>query len=158
MRLCGEKHTIIERRQSGHHLVEENTKSPPVDGLVCRKSTLTEDQVASKANLTITLCIENFWCKILWRSTESIRPVAILHVELAETEVTQCDMSVIVKQDVFRLEVTIHNVESMEVLESEEELGAVEPRPLFAEALLLLEMVEQLAAVDKTVQVVLINW
>jgi hypothetical protein len=93
--------------------------------------------------------VQDLGREVLGRAAERVRAVAVLHVDLAEAKVAERDVAVVVQQDVLRLEVAVHDVERVQVLEHEEELRAVEARVLLAEALLLLQVVEELAAVDQ---------
>ena len=43
----------------------------------------------------------------------TIRPVFILHVELAETEIAKSNVSSVIKQNVFWLQVTVDDVETV---------------------------------------------
>ena len=49
---------------------------------------------------------ENFGCKVLWRSTECVCGIRVLHVKLAQTEITQSDVTGVVEEDILGLEVT----------------------------------------------------
>ena len=47
--------------------------------------------------LTVALAAKNFCGKVLWRAAERIRLVRVLHVELAQAEVAQCDVTGVVE-------------------------------------------------------------
>lgn len=90
--------------------------------------------------------------------TLTVRPVLILHVQLAQTEIAERDMASVIKQDVLRLQVSINDVEAVETFQSAEQLGSVETCTIDVEALLLLKMVEKLAAVNEGEDKVKLLW
>ena len=56
---------------------------------------------------TVALAAENFRRKVFWSSTERVRRVGVLHVELAQAEIAQSNVASVVQQDVLRFEVTV---------------------------------------------------
>jgi hypothetical protein len=58
-------------------------------------------------------------------------------------------VAIVIKKDVLWLEITVHHVESVQVFESKEQLGAVETTALLTKALLLLQVVEEFSSVDE---------
>lgn len=74
-----------------------------------------------------------------------------LHVELAQPKVTERDVAREVEQNILRFEVTVDNVELMQMLEREEELRAIKARALLVEPLITLQMVEELSSIDESV-------
>ena len=79
----------------------------------------------------------------------TVSPVLILHIQLAQTKIAQCDMTSVIKENVLRLQITINDIEPMETFESTQELGGIETCPIDIEPLLFLQVVEQLATIDK---------
>ena len=57
--------------------------------------------------LTVALATQNLGRQILWSATEGVRGIGVLHVELAKTEIAQCDVTSVVQQDVLWLQVTV---------------------------------------------------
>ena len=47
--------------------------------------------------LTVALAAKNFWGKVLWRAAERVRLVRVLHVEFAQAEVAQCNVTSVVE-------------------------------------------------------------
>ena len=47
--------------------------------------------------LTVALAAKNFRGKVLWRAAERVRLVRVLHVELAQAEVAQCNVTGVVE-------------------------------------------------------------
>jgi hypothetical protein len=80
---------VVEGRQTVNHLVEEDTESPPIDGLV------------------VAVTGENFRSEVFGSATEGVGLFVLLHVELAQTEVAQSDVAIVVQEDVLRLQVTV---------------------------------------------------
>lgn len=122
---------VVERRQSRQHLVQQHTQGPPID------------------SLGVALSMQKFGRKVFGCTAECVGLVFVLHVQLAETEVTKCDVTDVIDENVLRLQVAVDDTESVQALESTQELCSVETRSVDVEALLLLEMVEELAAVDE---------
>jgi len=54
---------------------------------------------------TIAIAAKNLRCKILWSSAEGVCLLIILHIELAKAEVTQGDVTGVVKKDILRFQV-----------------------------------------------------
>ena len=80
---------IVEWRIAMNHLVDKDTKRPPVYALV----------VSSR--------LEDLRSKILWCSTQSPAPVTD---HLGEAEVSDNNMTQAVKKNVLRLEVPFKNI------------------------------------------------
>lgn len=91
-----------------YHLVEEHTKSPPVD------------------TLGVAVAGQQLGCEVLRRAAEGVGRLGCAHVKLAEAEVAQCNVARVVEENVLGLEVAVHDVEAVQVLEREQELGGVE--------------------------------
>eukprot|EP01139_Manchomonas_bermudensis_P005649 Amastigsp_a175486_287.p2 type:complete len:380 gc:universal Amastigsp_a175486_287:226-1365(+) len=120
----------VECREPREHLEEEHAEGPPVDGFV------------------VAVALENLWRKILGGSAERPRGLALAHALFAEPKVCDAHVAFVRDQNVLGLEIAVHNVEAVEVLERARQLGSVELTALGREADFLLEMEEQLAAVD----------
>lgn len=56
----------------------------------------------------------------------------------------------IIQKNVFRLEISIDHVESMQTFEGAKKLGCVESRSVNIESLFSLKMMEQFSAVDES--------
>jgi len=97
---------VVERVDSCDHLVGENAESPPIDGLA------------------MAFVKENLGGEILGSSTEGVR--AGLAV-LCEAEVRQLEVALGVDEDVFGLQVTVDNVQRVQVLKHERHLARVKP-------------------------------
>ena len=103
------KLTIIKRREARKHFVEEDTKRPPVDCLVCMLlSTIATGK--NDLTLTVALAAQNLGGKVLRSTDESVGGIRILHVQLAQTEVAQSDVASVVKQDILRLQVAVDDI------------------------------------------------
>lgn len=88
----------------------------------------------------------------------TVRAVLIFHVELAETEVAEGNVSCIIKQNVFRLEITVDDLETVQTFQGTEELCCVESRPVDVESLFLLQVVEKFTTVDECQHQVELFW
>jgi hypothetical protein len=88
----------------------------------------------------------------------TVCPVFILHVQLAKSKVAQGDVAGVVQQNIFRLQVSVNDIEAMKTLQRTEQLGSVKPRPVNVEPLLFLEVMEQLSTIDKRQNEVELLW
>ena len=79
----------------------------------------------------------------------TVCPVLILHVQLAQTKVAKCNVTGVVEENVFWLQITVNDVEAVQTLESAEKLGRVKAGAIDVESLLLLQVMEEFATVDK---------
>jgi hypothetical protein len=82
-------------------------------------------------------------------SSPTVRSVSVRHVELAQPKVAESDMARIIKQNILWLEITVNDIEAVQVLEREEQLCGVKPGSDLVELAFPLEVVEQLSTVDK---------
>ena len=56
---------------------------------------------------TVSSAVEDLGGKVLRSSAERVGHIVILHVELAQTKVTEGDVARVIEKDIFRLEVTV---------------------------------------------------
>ena len=56
---------------------------------------------------TVSSTVEDLGGKVLRGSAERVGHVVILHVEFAQTKVTEGDVARIIEKDIFRLEITV---------------------------------------------------
>jgi hypothetical protein len=91
----------------------------------------------------LAVCRESV-CRLL-----TVCAVLILHVKLAETEIAKGNMARVVEKNVLGLQITVNNVEAVQTLQCAEKLSGIESRTVDVEALLFLQVVEQLASVDE---------
>lgn len=83
------------------------------------------------------------------QSKLTIRPVLVLHVELAETKVTKGNVTSVIQQDILWLQVAVDDIEAVQTLESAEQFGSIEAGAVDVETLLFLEVMEQLTTIDE---------
>lgn len=76
--------------------------------------------------------------------------VFILHIQFAETEIAQSDVAGIIEKNIFGFQVTVDDLESMQAFERTQQLRSIEPSTVYVEALLSLQVMEQLSAVYKS--------
>jgi len=67
----------------------------------------------------------------------------VIHFISRQPEISHCNMPVVCQQHIFWLEVTIYDVNAVQMLQCKHKLGDVKLNLWFAENLALLEMVEQ---------------
>jgi len=111
---------IVERRQSGHHLIDQYTESPPVD------------------SLCIPLAFEELRCDVLRCTAEGYGRTDRLasndeslagekdltcgllglgHVQFAQAEITERDVTGVIQQDILGLQVTIDDIKPVKVFQ-----------------------------------------
>mmetsp|Transcript_43174 Transcript_43174/g.109040 ORF Transcript_43174/g.109040 Transcript_43174/m.109040 type:complete len:322 (+) Transcript_43174:145-1110(+) len=122
----------VEGRQARQHFEHQRAKAPPVDGFAVR------------------IAFKHLRSKVLGCSTEG-RGARVVCVQalLGDAKVRHADVAVGGEQQVLGLEVAVQHAVGVQVLQPQYNLSAVEARARLAELLVLLEMVEQLAAVHK---------
>ena len=80
----------------------------------------------------------------------TVCPILVFHVEFAQSEVAQSDMSSIVKKDVLGFQVAVDDLEAMQALEGAEQLGSIETSTINVESLFSLKVMEQLSTIHKS--------
>eukprot|EP00353_Schmidingerella_taraikaensis_P003477 CAMPEP_0185582974 /NCGR_PEP_ID=MMETSP0434-20130131/21243_1 /TAXON_ID=626734 ORGANISM="Favella taraikaensis, Strain Fe Narragansett Bay" /NCGR_SAMPLE_ID=MMETSP0434 /ASSEMBLY_ACC=CAM_ASM_000379 /LENGTH=178 /DNA_ID=CAMNT_0028201947 /DNA_START=433 /DNA_END=969 /DNA_ORIENTATION=+ len=115
---------IIEGWVAGEHFENEYAQRPPVHILV------------------VPLRLDDLWCKVLRRATQS---VSLVFDNLGEAEIGDLHMAFPIDQQIFGLQVSVGNVHSMEVVESQEDLTGEEKCHIVGEAALTPQKREQLA-------------
>mmetsp|Transcript_8424 Transcript_8424/g.21282 ORF Transcript_8424/g.21282 Transcript_8424/m.21282 type:complete len:302 (-) Transcript_8424:847-1752(-) len=118
----------VERRQTGEHLIDQRSQTPPVD------------------RTAVSLTLEHLGGKVLGRTAKGVCAL-ITGDFLAETKVGDTDVATRIEENVLRLEVTIHDVERMQMRQSKSDFGSVEPNAFLTEFALLLEMEEEFTTV-----------
>lgn len=98
---------IVEGVDSGDHLVGEDAECPPVDWFA------------------VALVEEDLGCQVFGSTTESVSARLAI---LGETKVCQFQISLLVDQNVLWFEISVDNIEGVQVFEHETDLGGVEPR------------------------------
>lgn len=99
------------------------------------------------------LILNDLWSKILWRTTESVRldrVIVFIAEAFCETKIHQFDVTVLVQQEVFRLEISVCNAPLVlvEIFQDEHNLGCVEAGGGFLKTTELSEVAEELAPGD----------
>ena len=91
---------LLERVYTADHLVEKHAKTPPVD----RKA--------------MTIGSDNFRRQILRRAAEGVRLSISRLLNLTQAKISQLKVSLVVKQHIFRLQVTVNDSIRMQVTKS----------------------------------------
>lgn len=89
--------------------------------------------------------LKHFWAEVLGRAAERVG-LFVFSDLLRQAEVCDPDVAVCVDEDVFGLDVPVHDVLLVHVLEAQQDLTHVELRQLLREAPLLQQVEEQFAA------------
>ena len=95
--------TIIKGGKPWKHLIKQDSEGPPINHLVCKKGCHDRERNICWGVSTISLTVKDLGCKILGCATKGIGCVRVLHVELAETKVTEGNMTSIVQKNILRL-------------------------------------------------------
>jgi len=110
------------RWSAAEHLVEESAQTPPV------------------SSFAVPDALDDLWSQVLGSSTVGV----CLGVDLVgryslfrESEIGDLDVSLVVKEDVLRLEISIDNAVHVEASESFNELGCIEAGSALRELLVL---------------------
>lgn len=111
---------VVEGCDTNEHLVDEDAERPPVNREV------------------VTLLCYHLGGEVLGSAAESACQVAISH-GLCEAVIDDLKISRLVDQDVFKLEVSVHNALGMEIADGEADLEGVELDGLLRQPLLCLE-------------------
>jgi len=116
---------VVEWGVARQHLEDEDAERPPVDRLV------------------VGFGGDDFGRDIIGRTAQGVSDVGDF---LCEAEIGQLDVAVLVQQDVFRLEVPVDDIQSVEVLDGEKHFGGVEFGHWRGKALGLAQEREELSA------------
>jgi hypothetical protein len=79
----------------------------------------------------------------------TVCPVLILHVQFAETEIAEGDVTGIIEEDVLGLKVTVDDLEAVQAFKRTQQLCSVESGAIDIESLFPLQVVEQLSTIDE---------
>lgn len=95
---------------------------------------------------TVALLPEHLGSNVLWGSAHAERlDVVILREDLGDAKISDLDVSIFVQQHVLRLEVAVHDIPAVEVLDGREYLRCEVASLVLAELPLIAHDVEQLA-------------
>ena len=97
---------IIERVNSGVHFVEQDSQSPPVDGL------------------SVTLVQDNLGGDVL-RGTADCEGSSLVE-DLGKSEIGKLEIAVVSDKQIFGLEISVDNILRMKVFETASDSGSIE--------------------------------
>lgn len=118
---------VRKRRAADEHLVDEDTQTPPVDGLA----------VALGAN--------DLGGQVIGGAAHGPRNVGHF---LGKAKIDELDVTIRIEQNVLRLQVAVRNIALVQVLERHDDLGRIKPDGVLIKPLLLAQNAEHLAARD----------
>ena len=97
---------IIEWIDSSNHLVRQNSESPPVNWLA------------------VTFIEEHLWGQILWGTAKSVGSGLAV---FGKSEVCQFQVALLINQNILWLQISVNNVQRVQILEHEGDLGRIKP-------------------------------
>ena len=86
---------------------------------------------------------DDFWSHVLRRATECVSTIPWLDL-LHEAEVSQFDVTIVLEEDILRLEISVDQVHRMDVFEHNYDLCSIEPGQYIVQLLVSLQQIEQL--------------
>lgn len=72
----------------------------------------------------------------------TVRSILILHSELAQAKIAESNVTSVVQENIFRLEIPVDNIETMETLQCTQKLGGIKAGAIDVESLFTLEMMK----------------
>ena len=96
----------------------------------------------------MTLLQNNLWCKILWSTTEG-QCDFIFSNKLSQSEISYFCITLIIKQQIFQLKISVDEVLVMEMSKSQGDTSCVELSLFLFESLLLTQMLEEFTSLHK---------
>lgn len=118
---------VVERRHAHRHFVGDAAHGPHVD------------------LLAMALAEDDLRCELL-RGAHLVGVALVVHVELAEPEVSDLDVARGVEHDVFGLEVALNDAVLVQVVEDHDDLGHLELGPELIEFLVDLDVLKEFPA------------
>ena len=115
---------IIEGKSANEEDVENDATAPDVDFWA-----------------SIQLAPNDFWCSVIWTATTGLEEVPVCH-DVAQAEVCNLDVHVLVQQQILRLQITMNNLMSVTVLDSANYLLKQLPSFGFSQSAVLDDVVE----------------
>ena len=95
---------VVERGCSDEHFIDENANSIPIDGLA------------------VSMRHDNFGGKIIRCSAEG---PSLFRNNLGKSKISQSDMSILGKKNIFRLQVSVNNVPFMKIFDGQNDFGSI---------------------------------
>ena len=129
---------VLERRVASQHFVEQNSHSPPVH------------------SFSVPLVEQDLGSDVLWSSANCVSPLSDY---LSKTKVNHLQVAVCANHDVFWLQVSVDNVEALEVFENGHHLSSIKGSLLWVEvshASVVREQISSLQQLSDKVDVLVI--
>ena len=87
-----------KRRLTSEHLIYDAADAPPVD------------------SESVSLSINDLWCKILWSSTEGQCIIVAFDIFFRKSEICQLCIPILVYKDIFGFQISINNLVLVQVV------------------------------------------
>jgi len=92
----------------------------------------------------VTLAHQDFWTHVFWAAAEGMGSLALRYY-FAESKIRNFDMTIDVDEDILRLDISIHNIQIMQILQPFQHLREVKLGLLLRELLYFPKMKEHLS-------------
>lgn len=132
---------VFERQVSADHCIQNDTAAPDVS-----------------SQSEVLLALNHFWGRVARTSAGRLQPLAVF-VQVAEAEVDDFDVVVMVEQKILWLQVSVHDAQLVDVLDARDDLLVHLCGLLLLQVAILNDVLEQLAArtvLHDQVQVVIV--
>lgn len=119
----------IEGRDAHSELVEKNAQTPPVHGLAVTSTSHNFRCYPNRTHIRNRTLKRNVRCavrtQVLWGTAERVCLVVGVNV-LGQTEICEANVSVLIEKNVLGLEVSVDNVERVQMTESKTDFSHVQ--------------------------------
>mmetsp|Transcript_4302 Transcript_4302/g.8630 ORF Transcript_4302/g.8630 Transcript_4302/m.8630 type:complete len:369 (-) Transcript_4302:386-1492(-) len=123
--------TGVERRKTRKHFIDQNTKAPPVYWL------------------SVPLVHQDFRRHVLRSATKCVCGVGVRNLLLAQSKVCYLNVTICSKQNIFRLQISVHDVHFVQIAQRYQHFCSVQLGPLLLKPLLPLQVRKQLSAIHE---------
>ena len=97
----------------------------------------------------MTSALDDFRSKVFWSSAKTVSLLVRTHGLLGKSEISNTNITLSIKQHVFRLEIPIDNIVLVQLSNSINDFSRVNPSSFLREALLLHKVGEQLSSIQE---------
>lgn len=118
---------VFKRQKAREHRKQDHSRGPHIN-----------------ATPVVQLALDHLGSGVAWRSTSSLESLSLL-VGVGQAKVNQLQILLVVEQEIFRLQISVHNAQLVQVLDRALDLLEEFASLFFLKLLLFDDVVEQLA-------------